>query len=139
MEKRDMLHYIRLKMMTGLEAYIIGGLERNEAVTEEKKYRFKGGERKSKKKKTGNYQQTIGIIFPQNNTQGEEYRPRVLQGQFGMATLTSAGIEGIGLRGTTGIGTLRKVNCGGKNDWFGTTQLNPWVRRTVLPLASMEI
>lgn len=115
MEKRDMLHYIRLKMMTGLEAYIIGGLERNEAVTEEKKYRFKGGGKKSKKKKTGNYQQTIGIIFPQNNTQG------------------------IGLRGTTGIGTLRKVNCGGKNDWFGTTQLNPWVRRTVLPLASMEI
>lgn len=51
MEKRDMLHYIRLKMMTGLEAYIIGGLERNEAVTEEKKYRFKGGEKKSKKKK----------------------------------------------------------------------------------------
>lgn len=50
MEKRDMLHYIRLKMMTGLEAYIIGGLERNEAVTEEKKYRFKGG-KKSKKKK----------------------------------------------------------------------------------------
>lgn len=50
MEKRDMLHYIRLKMMTGLEAYIIGGLERNEAVTEEKKYRFKGGEKKQEKK-----------------------------------------------------------------------------------------
>lgn len=31
-----------------------------------------------------------------------------------MATLTSVGIEGIGLRGTTGIGTLRKVNCAGK-------------------------
>ncbi|KAK9593006.1 hypothetical protein V6Z90_004128 [Aspergillus fumigatus] len=51
MEKRDMLHYIRLKMMTGLEAYIIGGLERNEAVTEEKKYRFKGGEKKARKKR----------------------------------------------------------------------------------------
>lgn len=51
MEKRDMLHYIRLKMMTGLEAYIIGGLERNEAVTEEKKYRFKGGGKKKQEKK----------------------------------------------------------------------------------------
>ncbi|KAH1910047.1 hypothetical protein KXV29_009006 [Aspergillus fumigatus] len=48
-----------------------------------------------------------------------------------MATLTSVGIEGIGLRGTTGIGTLRKVNCGGKNDWFGTTQLNPWTQLSV--------
>lgn len=117
----------------------MGDLSGMRLLQKRKSTDLRGGKKKSKKKKTGNYQQTIGIIFPQNNTQGEEYRPRVLQGQFGMATLTSVGIEGIGLRGTTGIGTLRKVNCGGKNDWFGTTQLNPWVRRTVLPLASMEI
>jgi hypothetical protein len=56
-------------------------------------------------KRPGNCQKTLGIIIPQKDTQGEEYRPRVFPLEFGMATLASEGIEGIGLHGTAGIGT----------------------------------